>query len=205
MSFFQGYLAGLALIVLIGPVLFVLIQATLEYGKASGFMVAFGIFVSDIIAVLLVAYGASGFFQDADNQFWLALGGGAILLGLGIKYVISPGMKEPKELKVTRKDLLGFFIKGFAVNFINPFVFMVWIGIIGGADADPEINLFWFLSGTLLGILTLDSLKVVFAHKIRPLLQPKVLKVIFRISGILLILFGLWALAWAIMGGEMGL
>ncbi|MCB9232503.1 MAG: LysE family transporter [Bacteroidia bacterium] len=203
MAFLQGYLAGLALVVLIGPVLFVLIQSTLQYGKASGFMVAFGIFVSDIIAVVLCTYGAGNFFQHPASQFWLAMGSSIILLGFGLKYLLSPSMKDPGELKITRKGLIGFFLKGFAVNFINPFVFMVWLGIIGMAETTHGAGegLFLFLTGTLLGILTLDTAKVFLAHKIRPLLQPKILKVIFRISGGLLAVSGFYVLYVAFFKG----
>lgn len=193
MPFLEGYVAGLALIVLIGPVLFVLLQATLERGRGPGFAVALGIFVSDITAVLLCTFSVARFLQDPGVERWLALGGAALVLGFGVWYLVAPGVKAAQDVKLNARGWLGFFIRGFGVNFINPFVFMVWIGIIGAATVRHgyDLDLAWFLTGTVLGILTLDSLKVVFAHRIRPLLAPRVLKIVFRVSGVLLVGFGL--------------
>jgi len=193
MPFLEGYAAGLALIVLIGPVLFVLLRATLERGRGPGFAVALGIFVSDIVAVLLCTFGVARYLQSPGVGRWLALGGGALLLGFGVRYLAAPGVEAAQDVKLDPRSWLGFFARGFGVNFINPFVFMVWIGIIGAATLRHgyDLDLAWFLTGTLLGILTLDCLKVVFAHRIRPLLAPRVLKIVFRVSGVLLVGFGL--------------
>ena len=91
MPFVEGYLTGLALIVLIGPVLFVLLRTTLDQGRAAGFAVVAGIFVGDVIAVLLCAYGVAGAIQQRWLQVYLALGGGLLLLGLGVRYLLRPG------------------------------------------------------------------------------------------------------------------
>jgi len=193
MAFLEGYATGLALIMLIGPVLFVLLGATLERGRGPGFAVALGIFVSDIVAVLLCTFGVAPHLQAPGVARWLALGGGALLLGFGVFYLVAPGVKAARDVKLDARGWLGFFVRGFGVNFVNPFVFMVWIGIIGAATVRHgfDLDLAWFLSGTLLGILTLDSLKVIFAHRIRPLLAPRVLRILFGVSGVVLVGFGL--------------
>ena len=89
MPLLEGYLTGLALIVLIGPVLFVLLRATLERGRPHGFAVALGIFVSDVIAVLLCTLGLARFLRDGQVQMWLALGGGGPWLGVE---AVFPGL-----------------------------------------------------------------------------------------------------------------
>lgn len=193
MPFLEGYITGLALIVLIGPVLFILLRITLEFGKASGFAVALGIFVSDIIAVLLCSFGAASFFTNPSNQLWIALGGALLLSGFGLRYIIKPDLSKADDLQLKNTQLVGSFIKGFLVNFINPFVFMIWIGIIGtatnrhGFDGD----LLWFMTGCVLGVFTLDSLKVLFADKLESLLTSGTLKIVYRVFGILLLLFSL--------------
>ena len=62
---------------------------------------------------------------------------------------------------------------GFAVNFINPFVFFVWLGIISVASQRHPIDLYrvMFLGSCIAGILTLDLLKVHFAQRLRALLR----------------------------------
>lgn len=192
MPFFEGYVAGLALIVLVGPVLFVLLGATLERGTASGLAVAAGIFASDILAVSITALGLAEVLVSPGVLPWVAVVGGAMLLGFGARNLLaSPPSQDTVPLKSTA-GLIGFFTKGFLVNFVNPFVFMVWLGIVAAAGArhGTESGLVWFLAGTVLGILTLDTLKVVFASRIKRLLSPKVLRLVYRGSGTVMCLFG---------------
>jgi threonine/homoserine/homoserine lactone efflux protein len=192
MPFFKGYLTGLALIVLIGPVFFVLLHSTLEKGKLQGFAVATGIFISDVIIVVLCSVGFAEFFKTRAFQTWSALGGGIILLGFGIFYIFKPGLETDKKYKYS-DSIFGFFVKGFLINFVNPFVFLVWIGIIASSSSSYgyNFNLAIFLTGVVLGIYTLDLSKVILAHKIKILFNQNVLRKVFRISGVLLIIFGL--------------
>lgn len=189
MPLLEGYLWGLALVVLVGPVFFTLLQATLQYGFKSGFAVAFGIFVSDIVCVLLCTFGGASFFQNTSNKFYIGLLGAIILVGFGISYAFKSHVHYTNTIKLKAADYLGFFSKGFVVNFVNPFVFVVWIGIIGNATGNHGFNsnLAFFLSGVLLGILTTDTAKAVFAHKLKVFLQPAWLIRLYRIIGVCLI------------------
>ena len=194
MAFFEGYVIGLALIVFIGPVFFNLLKSTLQYGIVSGLWVAFGIFISDVVCVLLCAFGAAAFFKNQNNQFLIGTIGGVILILLGFKYLLFPMIKTKEEkLTLNTSDYFGFFAKGFLVNFVNPFVFLVWLGIIkmasikyGGFNQDLGL----YLSGALLGILTTDSAKAFFANRLKVLLNPDFLCWVYRSIGVLLIGFG---------------
>ncbi len=198
MPFLEGYALGLALIVLIGPVLFVLLQSTLERGRAPGFAVALGILVSDILAVLLLSLGAAQLLSQPEAQSWLGIAGGLMLLSFGLLYLLrAPARAAPEQRGLGARSLAGFFAKGFLVNFVNPFVFLVWLGIIAAGTSvhGDGAELAWFLTGTIAGIFTLDSLKVLLADRLRPLLEPAALRVAFRLSGVLLLAFGARLLA----------
>ena len=195
----EGYCLGLALVILIGPVLFVLMNATLERGLSNGIAVALGIFVSDLLVVWLCYQGSGELATSELGQRWLAFGGGLITLSLGLKYLISPTLKRP-PLTPDRQEytqahhlssLAHSWLKGFGVNFINPFVFIVWLGIISIAQqrypqAEQHIG---FLIMTLGGILTLDLGKAFYAHRLIPALAPLRLKQVQRVSGVILALF----------------
>ncbi len=195
MVFLEGYALGLALIVFIGPVFFTLLKSTLQYGVLSGLWVALGIFISDVVCVLFCTFGAAAFFKDQDNQFWIGIIGGLLLIGMGLKYLLFPTLtKQDTQLNLKASDYLGFFAKGFLVNFVNPFVFLVWIGIIkmasvkyGGFNQDLGI----YLTGALLGILTTDSAKAFFGHRLKVFLNPNFLRWVYRSIGVLLIVFGI--------------
>lgn len=192
MPLLEGYLIGLSLILLIGPVLFVLLYTSLEGGRAQGLSVAFGIFISDVIAVLLCALGFEAWLKDPVVEPWLALGGGLLLLSFGAQALLKPQIKPPERGAARKLSLLSAFSRGFLVNFVNPFVFMVWIGILAlGSARHSGWGLAAFMSGCLLGILTLDILKVLLAERIQRHLSAARLKWIIRGSALLLLAFGL--------------
>ncbi len=208
MVFLQGYLVGLSLIIFLGPVFFTLLESTLQSGFWSGFAVAMGIFISDVVAVLLLGFGAAGFFENPENQFGLAIAGAAILIGLGIRYIVKPAVgATTSRFQVRGASYYTYFLKGFLVNFVNPFVFLVWLGIIGIATAHhgAGFSLAVFLSGVLLGILSTDTLKVALAQYIKSLLQPRFMTVAYRVIGVILLVFGLRMLILAILHREAGL
>ena len=182
MMFLEGYLVGLGLILLIGPVFFTLLQSTLQYDYKSGLAVAWGIFVSDVVCVLLCSYGAAPLLEQKHNQLIFSCLGAVILFGFGLKFLIKPSLNFETSLQLKATDYVGFFAKGFLVNFVNPFVFLVWISIIGMAttkyELQQQVNI--YLIGVLLGILTTDTLKALFAHNIKILLEPKYLQILYH-------------------------
>ncbi|MEZ4826934.1 MAG: LysE family transporter [Bacteroidia bacterium] len=193
MTFLQGYFYGLALIIFIGPVFFTLLQSTLEHGLKSGLSVALGIFFSDVLCVLLLfGFGVSSFFTNPGNEMIIGIAGSIILIGLGLRYAIRPVLSRAEKIRFKTADYLHFFIKGFLVNLINPFVFAVWMGLIalaGNHTSDTGSQLI-FLSGTLLGIFSADSTKVLFANHLKDLFKPGFLETTYRVIGVVLILFG---------------
>lgn len=205
MAFLEGFATGLAFIVFLGPVFFTLLRSSLEHGFRSGFSVALGIFTSDVVCVILLyGLGVTALITDPQNQFYISLGGSAILIGLGIKYMISP-VKEvaaQKNISTKRGHYLNFFIRGFLVNFVNPFVFIVWMGVISLAGSRYAVGegILWYLSGTLFSILCTDTAKAAFASFVKSLLKPVWLGWAYRIIGAVLLVFGVRLLYFAFAG-----
>lgn len=195
----EGYAVGLSLVVLIGPVLFVLINETLAHGRASGLAVAFGIFLSDVLIVSLCYSGSAGVSLSPALTWWLSLLGALILALMGLRYLSAPPLKPSNEA-TPALGVLKNFSQGVAVNLINPFVFLVWFGIIGLArqrhsnSSDQVV----YLSAVTLGILTLDVSKALLANRLAPLLAPRVLKRLQSASGVALLLFSL-RVFWAVL------
>ncbi len=192
MAIFEGYLIGLGMVVFLGPVFFTLLKSSLQQGTRAGLAITFGIFCSDIAVVLLCSLGAKDVFENSRNQFWIALMGTCILFFLGIKYLLKPNLDTGTQFKPSVASLSSFFAKGFLVNFVNPFVFIVWIATLAYAESKYELNTdrVIFFAGALLGILTTDILKVTMANKLQPFLNPVQLKKIYKLIGIILIAFG---------------
>jgi threonine/homoserine/homoserine lactone efflux protein len=201
MAFLEGFLIGLGMVIFIGPVFFTLLKSAIAYGFWAGMMVAFGILISDVVCVGLCAFGAIPFFKNPLNQYWLAIAGSVILFGIGFKYLLKPDVDVDKELKLKAGHYTAYFAKGFLVNFVNPFVFLVWISVIGLAQMKfgEGMDLWIFLGAALLAVLITDSTKVVFANRIKSLIQPEFLIRAYQVIGVLMLGFG-FRLVWFAFG-----
>jgi threonine/homoserine/homoserine lactone efflux protein len=198
MSFITGFAIGLAMVVFIGPVLFTLLNGALNYGFRGGFSISNGIIVSDIIAVLLCYYGASKFLEVEAYSPLIAVLGAFLLLGMGLKYLLRQEV-EIKSLIAGSRKRTSLFIQGFIVNFVNPFVFIVWIGVItyGQEKYGNGPDLFWFLTASLIAIYLTDVLKAFYASKLIQWLSAKSLSRINTVLGVFLILFSFRLFWWA--------
>jgi threonine/homoserine/homoserine lactone efflux protein len=192
-AFTEGFVAGLGTLVFIGPVLFTLLNASLQGGWRLGVFVATGIVVSDVACIFSCFYGAIPFVEQVGNQLLISRLGAAILFALGLKFIWKPSKSKESTRLLTGKTAATAFLQGFLVNFVNPFVFLVWIGLITHAKnrhVAAEAT-YVFLLATLLAIYATDLTKAFLAQKIKHILSANVLKWCSRIAGILLIAFGI--------------
>ena len=195
MAFAQGFAYGSATVLLIGPVLFTLLKASLAHGFRGGFAVALGIIVGDVIAVIICMSGWLTRFQDVLNQRIIAVAAGMILLLLGLKYVFRPNLDTSENIKIGTKSILGVFSAGFLVNFVNPFVFTVWIGLtIHTSESYASTRSQWlFMLGALVAIFMGDVLKAAFAPKLKAFLNERSLIKLYRVIGLFFIGFSIRA------------
>lgn len=154
---------------------------------------AIGIFTSDIAAVTLCYFWASKLFEGGQNEFWLSLIGGLILVVFGLGYIFKPKLPTKQKIKIKKADYVTFFTKAFLVNFVNPFVFLVWISIIGLGQSQyhAENEVILFLAAALLGVITTDTLKVIGCRYLRRVIEPHFLLKVYRIIGIVLLAFSI--------------
>ncbi len=191
----EGLLLGLAMMLFIGPVFFYLLQISLEHGARSGIAAALGIVISDATVIVLCYFWASKLFESGSqqNELWLSIIGGIILIVFGLGYIFKPKVPANKPVTIKKLDYATFFTKAFLINFVNPFVFLVWIAMIGRAKitCESEQEVVAYLSAALLGIITTDSLKVYGSKYLRRVIEPHFLIKVYKWIGVLLTLFSL--------------
>lgn len=182
------------MLVFLGPVFFTLIRISVYKGRSAGFATAAGIAFSDVVAIYLCYLGASAFIHSSSSYLSIAFVlAGIFLLLLGLVYIIkTPKVGKPVQ-RIPVRGMVSAFLNGFAVNFINPFVFMVWIAVVSVAKADyPEwSDQITFLSAIILGILLGDVSKVLLASRIEANLKPRWMKPIYTGIGIIIVAFAL--------------
>ncbi|HQW04722.1 MAG: LysE family transporter [Flavobacteriales bacterium] len=197
----EGLAIGLATTVLVGPVFFTLLRASLDHGQRGGFAVALGIIASDIMVVAICSAGLSASVQRTFSGPWMALAAGVLLLVLGVSYLLkrptNPYGREP----LGRRGMLGLFTSGFAVNFVNPFVFAIWIGVSMRATSGYGHQGWGLLGGALAGILISDLAKAHFAPRLRSLLTLSTLRKLYLLIGIALLVFSIRMFLHASNGG----
>ncbi|MCC7331131.1 MAG: LysE family transporter [Flavobacteriales bacterium] len=198
MALLQGYLLGLGFVIFLGPVFFYLLKCTLDSGFSSGLSVALGIVFADFLCISICSLGAIAFFENKEIQLWLGLLGSIILFFLGLKFILKPSVfsQSNEPVKLSKSNYVSFFTQGFLINFVNPFVFVIWIVITSNAKAEygNSNDFYLFLAAALAGIFTTDFLKVLTAHRIKQFLRPEYLSKTYKIFGIILIIFGVWVL-----------
>ena len=194
---FYGIGWGLWLAILVGPLVFALIQTTIEKGTAAGMTVGLGIWFSDVLFVLAFFVAADSMNTlTAYENFELVVGiiGGIILLIIGSGIYINTPKELPKPSFKASKDILANGAKGFAINTFNPFTFVFWLGMIPSyvkANKLDNTQIFIFILAIFGTIILTDSLKVVFAKKLQPKLTLKNIISVRKVSGAALVIFGI--------------
>lgn len=197
--FLQGITLGLGLSILVGPILITILQSSLEYGKGAGFAVGLGIWMSDAIYIISTYFGLSQIKQLTDQanfELFTGIIGGLILIGFG-SGIFFAKVKDP-QLRVAQTGLtyspIKEFLKGFAINTFNPFTVFFWIGLSSTIVIEASYTLkeaFFFYGGILGTLVATDTLKVFASDWLRQYLSVKKITLLRRISGSVLIIFGI--------------
>lgn len=194
---FNGLKLGIVLAFLIGPVFFTIIQTSVERGFSNGVLVSLGVSMSDAMYVAICYFGLVQFINDPQFRFYLAYGGGSILILFGIYHLfIKSRRKMTAPLDVaSEKKMYRYFLKGFLVNGMSPMVLIFWIGAISIASLDfgytKGFEFFIFFSSVLGTVLSTDILKAYLADKLRSLMTHRLMVIINVVVGICLVVFGI--------------
>ncbi len=202
----KGIVTGFVLSIMIGPVFFVLLETSIRKGVRAALALDFGVLVSDI-AYIVIAYL---FYKEVEelvageNNAQMYIIGGTLFLTYGI----ITFFKKVKEIKVKAieveasnpKDYIFLGIKGFALNFMNPLVVFYWFSVmtLGAEESSVEhanMHMFGFLAIILLTFFGIDVLKILGAKRLRPLVTPKLLAALNRLTGIVFVAFSLFLIA----------
>jgi threonine/homoserine/homoserine lactone efflux protein len=190
----NGILFGLLLAVMLGPVFFALIQNSIVKGLRPGIYMALGITIADICYIFLMYFSVRLFRNNDTVSVLLGAIGGAIILVTGILSLLKKVHKEEEEIKAIKKGFARQFIKGFALNGINPFVLLYWLGVMTMVTVNYKYDgaeMIAFFIALISTLLITDVSKVVLAHKLRAWITPKRINWMNKIVGVALILFSL--------------
>lgn len=192
----EGVSMGLLLSAIVGPVFFTLIRNSMEYGFRYAAVLALGILLSDSVYVVLTYFGIK--FLADTTYFELVLGyvGGAILVGFGISSLIKKQTRRPNTgvIEIPRRKKRTAFAKGFGVNGVNPFVLLFWISIASLVSLKSDwssAQVLNYYTGILLTVFSIDLLKAFVAKQLTPLMTPRLMWILNKSVGLVMVFFGL--------------
>ncbi|MCA6436680.1 MAG: LysE family translocator [Bacteroidota bacterium] len=180
-----------------GPAFFALINTAIKHGYKTGVMLATGVVLSDFLLCLsiifLVHYGATSVIQDDKNQRFMGILAGTILIIFGSLYFRKNVQKSTETIEIKQPSTISMILKGFFLNILNPAVWIIWLGNVTAVSKSLDYSLFKMISffSVTLGLVWLvEVAKVSAASKLNKLLTEKIMTTINRITGFLLISFG---------------
>ncbi len=190
----SGFLLGLALVFSVGPVIFTILKLRINYGLASAFYFISGVWLSDIIWVVLANYFGSLLQHLTTYKLQIGTCGGLFLVSLGIFYLFFKKYRTKEELdkgvKIDASTHAKLFVTGFLINTLNPGVIALWLA---AATKSLDYNLtekIVTFSICLAMNITADFFKISIAGKLSSSITDKKIVMINKFSGLMFLAFG---------------
>lgn len=186
-----------------GPSFFSLINYSIKKGFRQASMLAVGVVSSDFFVCLfnifLVHYGFTEWLNDAKNQRFAGILAGIILILFGAFYLKkeAPAEADNSDTFSVRNETHPalLIVKGFVINLFNPAVWFLWLGnvtIISNFFDHSLVKTLIYFSVLNGAVLMIELFKIHLGNKIKNILNAKTIYIINGITGITLILFGIY-------------
>ncbi|MBP5341687.1 MAG: LysE family transporter [Bacteroidales bacterium] len=204
MEILIGILCGLVLSLFFsfGPGFWGLIQNSIHYGFRKGVAFEAGVNFSDIVMVVLLL---TLFNKDSITTVLrtpvASIIGGSVVIIFGLFTILrrpTMSVENKGRLRVVIKKAprsRELVLYGFALNTANPSVWLYWAAMTAVVKAEVHFNdleIFMFFISMLLAELAGGILKCRLASMLHNILSPKVLTVVNRIMGAILISLGIY-------------
>lgn len=193
----QGFVIS---ILLFGPAFFKLIHTSIQEGFRKGVILASGVFLSDVLMVFLCVVGIADKMKAPTFQLMYSLFAGLVLIFMGLKY-FRHRYKAFRESYLARVPSSKSLWKGFLLNLINPFTFILWLNVMASISkqyiGEPNYKLLLGINlmSILIVLLFMDVLKVFLSDLIGKKLNARIFFFINKYFGVLLMLIGLFFIA----------
>lgn len=196
--FIKGLIIGIAIAAPVGPISILIIQRTLHNGFKIGLMTGLGAAFADCVYGMIAGFGLTAISSTLiSHQFLIRLTGGLFLIYLGIKlFFRPPGTKSAGK---SDKSSWHAFGTTFLLTLTNPLTILSFIAVFAGlglGTTHPDFNnaVILVLGITVGSAIWQISLCSFVAFILHHRLNITSTQMINRISGIIILLFGLYAL-----------
>jgi len=203
--FGRGLLVGFSIAAPVGPIGVLCIRRTLTLGLLAGLLSGLGAATADAVYGAIAAYGLTAISGILVGQsFWFRLVGGIFLIYLGVQTVLAKPATKPAELVglANAQGLAGAYLSTVVLTMTNPATIMSFaavfagLGLASAGASSPAARLaaitlvLGVFVGSALWWLLLSSVVSV----LRSAFKLNLLQWLNRVSGTVLIIFGVVAL-----------
>ncbi len=208
----RGLLIGFSIAAPVGPIGVLCIRRTLAEGRMAGVLTGLGAATADALYGCIAAFGLT--FISAflvRQQDLLALAGGAFLCYLGVRTFLSRPA-EGAAPSGSGKSLLGMYTSTFFLTLTNPLTILSFAAIYAGlglasisqaqgsSQASEYLSAALVVLGVFLGSASWWLLLSGVVSLFRSRVTPGTLRWINRISGVIILGFGIAMLIQLLLG-----
>jgi threonine/homoserine/homoserine lactone efflux protein len=195
-TFLRALGIGLLVAAPVGAMALLCVERTLARGRAIGYATGAGIATADGLYSSIAAFGLTALTSALTGaQGWVRLIGGAFLVYLGVRAILSkPGRCTEESGAV---PLLGVYTSALGLTLANPQTIIAFVGIFAGAGlvvsgggwVMPAVTVVGVFAGSLVWWVVL----VTVVGALRERVGERVLLWITRVSGVAIAVLGLLA------------
>lgn len=193
----RGLIVGFSIAAPVGPIGVLVIRRTLAHGRVAGLVTGLGAATADALYGCIAGFGLT-FITDllASQTLWVRLSGGLFLCYLGLRSLLAAPAERPAA--AAGASLLGAYLATFALTLSNPTTILSFIAVLAGLGIGVAGAGYSAAAILVLGVFAGSALWWCIlsggVNLLRLRLTPGILRWVNRVSGIILLGFGVLAL-----------
>jgi threonine/homoserine/homoserine lactone efflux protein len=193
----RGLIIGFTVAAQVGPMCILCIRRTLTLGLTVGLVSGLGVALADAIYAAIGGFGLTAISNLLISlQFWLRLIGGLFLIYIGFKAFVAEPAERAAKAKQTN-SLFGLFSSTLFLTLTNPMTIISFTAIFAGlglAETGGNFGAASFLvTGVFAGSCLWWVILLTGVSLFRKSFTPNIMRWINRLSGVVIIAFGFWA------------
>lgn len=192
----RGLIIGVSIAAPVGPIGLLCIQRTVIQGHTSGFVSGLGAATADAV------YGSvAGFGLDLVSNFlinpriWIHLIGGALLLLLGIKVLLTRPAEQAAQTKYTVRGIWWSYLSTFLLTITNPMTILAFVAVFAALGVASSSNDYVSASFTVIGVFLGSALWWLILSSVAGWLRGKLNRTAIlwmgKLSAVIIIGFGI--------------
>ncbi len=192
--FGEGFLTGLTLTIMLGPVTMIILQNGIQVDRLAGLSAAAGTWVSDFVFIGLtfwLTYYIEAWTQKPEVRLSLFFVGGLGILIMGLLMLRQKKKVLDENMEPVSANYFKAFVSGFLVNSLSPFTLFFWLGAAVFLHVQQD-NPVWYYVGLMLALSAGDFTKAWLAPKLSIWLEAKYVNWVQKAAGVVIAATGIY-------------